>query len=124
MIKKEINILKTEDSPTVHYDAEHFLLKIEGPSLMNSPMEFYSQLINWAEGVVDHIQTPIEINIHLSYINSSSSKYIMKFLLIADQKHDLFRVKWYYNDYDLVMKEKGQEVNFLLKMPVKLVVLN
>ena len=62
--------------------------------------------------------------IFLDYFNSSSGRYLLEFLMVAEQKSHLFDVRWLVESDDEVMLEKGNEFKYILSMPMKMVMVD
>lgn len=120
MIKKDLHIKKTDESPEVYFNADSGVLKIEGRSLMEDPFSFYEGLIDWIKLMTEDLTSPITIEIYLDYFNSSSARYLLEFLLIADHKSSLFNIIWLIEENDDVMREKGQEFKYIVEMPLEI----
>lgn len=96
--------------PSVSFDAESGICKLEGESYLEDTWEFYDQLVSWME---TYIKTSkgITFNVNLDYFNTSSSKGISELLrVLNDYEKDGGEVKvnWYYIEDDEDMLEDAE----------------
>ncbi len=117
-----IEIVGTNKSPYVKFDAESGLLEIKGRSAIENTIEFYKPLVEW----VSHYRTcpkeTTEINIYLEYFNTATSKCLTDLFkeidaLFKDGNNVIFN--WYYEDEDIL--ESGQDYQSFLKVPFNMV---
>lgn len=120
---KPIILSKQENSPEVILDKENSIFKISGRSIVENAHQFYKPILQWFVEYFKDPNTYTELSINLDYINSSSSLFLMKIILLFEQndaKNDL-KVIWAYDVEDELLKERGFEIknttniNFELK---------
>jgi hypothetical protein len=89
---------------------------IEGRSLPEDPIEFYSEILRW---VTKCECENVSINIRLEYMNTSSSKELYTFFNYikrnATIKHAI--VNWYYEEGDEDVYEIGREFENVIELP-------
>jgi hypothetical protein len=114
----------TEDTPEIILDPENQVFKISGRSMPEDAFTFYSPVFNW---LTEYVKTPnekTEFICNLEYFNSSSAKKIVElFFILENIIEKQVVVFWYYEEDDRLIETKGQELQILLKIPVKLIVL-
>jgi hypothetical protein len=93
-------------------------LKMEGRSMPDNPAQTFSPMINW----VEHLKADeVVFDIHLDYLNTSSSMQLFTILRILDENceiHDLV-VNWHYEEDDedhfetgVIFQEKLRRTKF------------
>lgn len=87
-------------SPSVEFDAATGVLEIGGESYPENSFEFYSTLIRWLDQYLAETANAVQFNITLSYLNTSSTKYMIDILDRLEAAHAKGRsvnVRWYYD---------------------------
>ncbi len=114
----------SEFTPRVNFSLQNKSLTIEGKSLPEDAREFYRPLIEWTNSIEGQPVESLEVKLFLSYFNSSSSKQLLKlFYALEDLNESGIKstIQWSYKSSDLMMKEKGEELNELIELPFELV---
>lgn len=105
----------TEDLPCVLFDNSKGVFEISKRSLPENAILFYEPLINY---VSEYIKTPKEetnIVFHFDYISTSSTKQVMKMILLFDQLKQSKKVNlnWNYDKGDVDMLQTGKRLEQL-----------
>ena len=85
-------------SPWVRFDPESGLLEIGGESYPENSKEFYAPLIAWIDEFLEASNTPVTLRLTLTYMNTSSTKYMIDILDKLEEAHDAGRpvaVEWH-----------------------------
>lgn len=119
---KQLQIKATDNTPSVHFNANSGILSIVGQSLPDDAESFFRPLVDWME---EYAKNPAEETImvlDLDFFNISTSKRIL-FLLYAladmQNKGHLVNVRWHYRDGDIY--EVGQDYAFMVKIPFQFI---
>lgn len=107
-----LKIEQSKHSPLIDFDHEQALLKIEGKSYPENTFEFYEPVITWIKNFVKNSPKNINIEIKLSYYNSSSSKIlfdIFDLLNQSNQEKANISVKWIFSHDNEIIKEAGED---------------
>ena len=120
-----LHIIPTRDTPEVMLDKRNALLKITGNSYPSNSVEFYEPILEWfharfAEGTVDNVV----LELYFHYINTSSTKIIIKFLEMLEEYHNQghkVHVTWFYDQDDTNMYEIGEDIRNFVSIPFELV---
>ena len=64
-------------TPTIKFDWDKGFLEIKGRSIPENSIEFYKPLVDWLDKYSGKPQKLTNVNIHLEYFNTSSSKCIL-----------------------------------------------
>ncbi|MDA3953459.1 MAG: DUF1987 domain-containing protein [Bacteroidales bacterium] len=114
-----LTIKKTDSTPEVLF-LQKGEIKITGRSLPEDVNKFYDPLIDWVKMLdVENVK----VDMKLEYLNTSSTKKILKLLIALDENQniDVINVRWYYEFDDLEMEDLGsiyaeelKKINFQL----------
>ncbi len=114
----------TTKTPDVNFNAEKGILEVKGRSIPENSIEFYKPLVDWLE---EYAQSPLsktQVNVHLEYFNTSSSKCILdvfkKLETIHKNKYDV-QINWYYEEDDEDMLEAGEDYESIIRVPFKMI---
>ena len=110
--------------PEVKFDADKGLCEISGESYMEETYKFYLPLINWLKEYTNEVKKPIEMNVKLIYLNTSSTKCVLDMLEILKDFEDAggkVKVSWYYDksDPDMVDEVEDFEAESGMKIELK-----
>lgn len=121
---KPIIIEGTPKTPSVRFDALQGIIDIKGRSIPENSIEFYKPLVDWLEQYSAEPAPKTNVNIHLEYFNTSSSKCILdvfkKLEAIHKAKNDVV-VNWYYEEDDEDMLEAGEDYESIIRIPFKMI---
>lgn len=103
---KNILLEATSNTPAIRFNVSGRLL-IEGRSLPENVLIFYSPLIEWVKNLKAEI-TRIDVN--LEYFNSSSAKKLLEILRSLDANKAIKEliVNWHYESDDEDTFENGK----------------
>ena len=116
-----LKIKKTSDSPFVLLDAEDERFEIRGRLIPEDPNRFFKPVIDWSSEYIKDPNPSTEINLHIEYINTSSSKSLMQILKIYETLNKIdnsVKINWFFTDED--MMEAAQDYQSILKIPISI----
>lgn len=119
-----IAISETDLTPSVKILSEENRIIIAGPSRLEDPSPFYEELTNILDETIINYKSRFFIDFKLSYLNSSSSKWlfhILKNIQARFGKSRTMSVNWYYDSDDESMLEAGEVFQNLLNVPFKVI---
>ncbi|SMB90316.1 protein of unknown function [Desulfonispora thiosulfatigenes DSM 11270] len=124
-----LHIEKTSSTPKIDFNTETKVMKIDGQSYPENAFKFYEPILSWIDEFLENEQEEIsiEINFHLPYINSSSTKCIMMMLDKFENhfnKGKKISVKWYYDVENESSFECAEEFKEDLTLPFQTVIEN
>jgi len=105
-------------------DPAENLIRIEGSSYPSHPEAFCQPIMDHVQQWTDIGFDTITIDFALHYVNTSSSKYLLKLLQIIDRAYTQgkdFTLNWHYLEYDTDIKEQGEMIFTKLQMNRNLV---
>lgn len=110
------NIFVEQDlkTPKLDFNFENGDLLIEGISVPENTIEFFSQFIFL---IKEYVQIPKKttFNVKLEYFNTSTSVVLlnmMRELILLGS--DLLTINWFYETGDIEMKEVGEDYSKML----------
>lgn len=109
----DLVINATKSSPYVHFDAGTGVLEIKGRSYPANAAQFFDPVFQWLkEYLQQSISGTIEVNLEMTYLNSSSSKAFLNLFDMLDShavKGQEIVVNWRYHEENDTMLECGEE---------------
>lgn len=101
----------TTDTPQVVLNAESCTLNISGNCYPENAYRFFKPLIDWINENHDQYNAPVKAEVKLNYFNSSSGRFLLKFLNICGQQFKSgLTVYWLFESGDDLIKERGEEL--------------
>lgn len=103
----------TTSTPAVKFTTDGRLM-IEGRSLPENVLKFYTPLIEWASQLKTEV---VRMDINLEYLNSASSKKLLEMLKVLDANNYIKEliINWHYESDDEDALESGQIFEDLLR---------
>ena len=121
---KPLKIAKTKFTLAVSLDADSGNFAMEGSSYPENALEFFQPIFLWLERFIAEVTKPIDLQLKLEYLNTSSSKCILDLFKVLEGYHHQggeVKVTWYYESDDEDMMETGEEFLEDLDFPFELV---
>ena len=104
--------------PGVRFRSNEGIIDLYGRSLLDYAEDVFDPMYQWLEEYSRNPREETTINLALEYFNSTTSKAIIKFLLIAKKLTEKYRltINYYYND-DENLYEEGKDFSEVLELP-------
>jgi hypothetical protein len=102
----------TEDTPEVILNKKEGTFQINGRSLPEDVIEFYTPVFSWLEQYVANPNEETKFKVKIDYFNSASQRAINEIFNILTRinlKGKKVIVEWYFYQDDDEMREAGQE---------------
>ena len=100
-------------------------LYVKGRSIPENSVGFYAPIYEWLDEYAKNPQPKTEVNVHLEYFNTSSSKCILDFFKRLEAMHNSGNtqvlVKWHYEEDDEDMLEAGEDYEAILSIPFEMI---
>lgn len=105
----------TEDLPEVSFDDYKGLFQISKRSLPENAILFYEPLIVYISEYIKNPKDKTTVVFHFDYISTSSTKQIMKIILLFDElaKTKQVELNWNYDMGDTDMLQTGNRLEKL-----------
>ena len=88
----------TKSSPFVRFDPSTGVMEIGGESYPENSQEFFAPLLAWIQSFLETQEGAAILKVTLTYMNTSSTKYMIEILDRLEEAHDQGRtveVEWY-----------------------------
>lgn len=120
---------ETEFTPEILFDIENRKFLFKGVSRPEDVFKFYHPAVEWLKDFDNNILTHttakyniplLNIDFHLSYFNSSSSKMLLQILEIIKKIQDKgieIKIDWYYDASDEQMYDDGLDLSESVDIP-------
>jgi hypothetical protein len=95
-----LNIAASQTTPAIHANYELGLLSMQGDSYPENSFEFFGPVITWIENYLADNERPLQLELHLVYMNTSSVKAMMDIFDLLEDAHGKNRqvsVNWFYD---------------------------
>jgi hypothetical protein len=112
---QNLSLAATEFTPVVNFDCQTNQLTLRGNSYPEDPSTFYAPVFAWVQEYLAQVDpdTEVLVNVEIAYFNSSSSKVLLDFFDLLNDKafNDAVPVdiNWYYDPEDPDMLEYGED---------------
>lgn len=112
------------DAPSVEIDRDAGLIELRGKSNVPDPVAFFREIIAKIEDYMINPMPETTINLRLTYLNTSSSKWIFHILKQFENQYSVrtrITINWFYDDDDETMHDAGEDFQSLVKVPFNLI---
>jgi hypothetical protein len=119
-----LTIKKEKKTPFIELDPARGVLTIEGRSIPENPESFYDVVYSSMEEYYKSPQNLTTYNFQFEYINSGSSKFILRFFHLIKKQYDEGNdciVNWYYEEDDENILDLGKHYKNTFKLPFKFI---
>lgn len=109
---QNLSMPATQSTPSVEANWNAGLLRMVGESYPENTYDIFSDIINWVELYPEETETPLQIELHLSYLNTSSIRAMIDIfdnLQAAFESGRKLSVSWLYDSRNPRSAELGEE---------------
>ncbi len=112
---QNLSLAATQFTPKVEFDSQKNVLTMRGNSYPEDPAVFYGSVFAWLRDYFAQLSPDAEVlvNVEIAYFNSSSSKMLLDFFELLNDKafNDAvpIDINWYYDPEDPDMLEYGED---------------
>ena len=110
----------TEDEPKIILDKGNNVFQFTGSSMPEDPEKVFGPVLEWVKAYAEAPNPSTIIEFKMDYFNSSSARF---FVEILEQFEDILdngsvvKVIWFHNDDDIVMRERGEDIEAVMGVP-------
>lgn len=100
------------------------VIKFRGRSIPEDVSIFYDAIVDWIRGYCRRPAPKTDIDIEMEYLNSGTSKYMLKILKIIkeiDFAGSALTINWYYEEGDDDIMERGEYYASILDLSINLI---
>jgi hypothetical protein len=121
-----LEINRTQSSPQVTADIATGNLRMAGDSYPENSFEFFLPIITWVNSYLaqNDETTPLTLDLHLLYLNTSSVKAMMDIFDLLEDAHAEGRsvaVNWYYDVENERIAELAEEFKEDCSFPFEII---
>jgi hypothetical protein len=123
---EEVHILPTNNTPEILLDPAG-LIKISGRAIDERKTKFTEQTMTWVDAYCNNPAVSTRVVIALEYLNSFNSVFLASVLRKLSQigsEPAIFSVKWYIEEDDDDLIERGEYISSVFKIPVEFIKTN
>jgi hypothetical protein len=121
----DLLIEKTINTPQVIFHSTSNEWIISGKSYPKEALAFYEPVLKWVDMCKSTEIENCNFQFRLEFFNTSSSKVLLDILIklkeIMDKGKTRLSVKWFYENDDEDIKESGEMLMELARMPIEFV---
>jgi hypothetical protein len=124
MIAEAVHILPTEKSPEVYLNPEG-TIHIRGRGLIVNKTEITDQILDWIELYLNDPAEVTYVIVAFEYLNSFSTSALFSVLKKISQvmlQSKKLIIKWYYEEDDADILERGEYIAASLQMPMEFII--
>lgn len=97
-------IEREKNTPYVNFDQFTGNLTVKGTAIPEDTHKFFFPLTKWLEEFIKKTPPKVSISLQFEYMNTSSSKWVLKLLQILAEyhyDHKCVSFNWYYDESDI-----------------------
>jgi hypothetical protein len=109
---QNLSVGPTQSTPSVEADWGAGLLQMAGESYPENTYDFFADIIDWVETYLGENQSPLRVELHLNYLNTSSIRAMIDIFDRLQAAHEAGRelaVTWLYDSRNPRSAELGEE---------------
>ncbi|MFZ4413067.1 MAG: DUF1987 domain-containing protein [Bacteroidales bacterium] len=116
----------TDITPKISFNIEQKVFELSGESRPENVRDFFDPILLWVNEYFSNLQSKDlhTFNIKLEYFNSSSAKYLLTLLKsigLFYKEGANIEIDWYFEEGDDDMKEVGEQMSEMAKIPFKFI---
>ena len=111
-VMTDLQITATDRTPDIHLSPSAGVFSMKGESFPEDVSAFYGQVIVAIDQLAGNLDKPLEADIAMVYINSSSIKAMFRMFEgfeAVRKAGQAVNVRWHYQDDDDIMQELGED---------------
>ena len=111
-VMTDLHISATDRTPEIQLSTSAGTFSMKGESFPEDVSAFYGQVIVAIDQLAGHLNKPLEADIEMVYINSSSIKAMFRIFEgfeAVRKAGQSVTIRWHYQDDDDIMQELGED---------------
>jgi SiaC family regulatory phosphoprotein len=116
---------KDNTLPYFSFDEKTGIMELRGRMIALSIIDYFRPILQYLRHILTGSPRNVVANISLDYINSMSSKELLKFFLMLKDilsTRNTLTVNWYYDSWDESMLEDGEDYQQITGLPFNFIV--
>jgi len=121
MVLEEIHILPTNTTPEIVLDPRG-IIKIKGRAIDESRAKIPEEMANWIDAYIHDPKEITEVIIALEFLNSFNTLVLtatLKKISQIVQSRKKLVIKWYYEEDDVDIFERGEYISSTINVPIE-----
>ena len=121
---ESLRIEGTKSSPDIVFDHITGVLNMSGESYPENSFEFYQPVLSWISRFLAVHNGPVTFNIHISYLNTGSTKCMMDILDLFEESFLVGGqnvVNWYCDEENDRAMETAEEFKEEVSLPFNII---
>ncbi len=113
----------TKSSPSLVFDSEKNIFRIEGISTLVNAIEFFDSIIQWINLNEHRLQKKVEFQFHLPYFNSASMKGILMVMQRIKKGIDSgqdWSIGWHIEEDDEFLIDAAESFQEMIDMEIQI----
>lgn len=119
-----LHILPTEDEPEILLDKNNNIIRFTGKSMPEDPGKVFTPVMDWISEYVKSPNPFTRIEFLMDYYNSSTARFFVemleKFEELCEHGADV-KILWYFNQDDVVIQERGEDLQAIISIPFEFI---
>lgn len=119
-----LHLLPSEDEPEILLDKKDNIIRFSGKSMPEDPGKAFKPVMEWVSEYLESPNPSTLIEFRMDYYNSSTARFFVEILQKFEElseKGAKVRIQWYYHHDDLVIRERGEDLQAVIHLPFEFV---
>lgn len=119
-----IHLIPSEDEPEIVLDKAKNILRFSGTSIPEDPEKLFRPVMNWVNQYMKSPNPETRIEFIMEYYNSSTARFFAEMLEKFEElneKDRSVRIIWQCRKDDIVMLERGEDLQAIINIPFEFV---
>ncbi len=119
-----LHMLPTEDEPEILLDKNNNIIRFSGKSMPEDPGKVFTPVIDWLSEYIISPNPITRIEFRMDYYNSSTARFFVEILEKFEEIHEKdadVRILWYYHPDDVVILERGEDIEAVISLPFEFI---
>jgi hypothetical protein len=119
-----LHLLPTEDEPEILLDKEKNIMRFTGKSMPEDPGKVFTPVMEWVSEYIKSPNPSTNIEFRMDYYNSSTARFFVEMLEQFEDIHGKsaeIKILWYYHIDDVVILERGEDLEAVISLPFEFI---
>ena len=119
-----IHLIPSEDEPEIILDKARHILRFSGTSIPEDPEKLFRPVMNWVNQYVKSPNPETKLEFIMEYYNSSTARFFVEMLEKFEELNDRrgsVSIIWKCRKDDVVMVERGEDLQAIINIPFKFI---
>ena len=124
LLSLPLHLLPTEDEPEILLDKNNNIIRFSGNSMPEDPGKVFTPVMDWLSEYIKSPNPVIRIKFRMDYYNSSTARFFVEILEKFEEIHEKgadIKILWYYHPDDVVILERGEDLEAVVSLPFEFI---